>query len=313
MFSLQKPPKSSCVYSEPDDPLSPRSSMEAHSVGIHPDTNTDPPGSPTLSSRNSSSRRRPPPPPMSTENAASSEPGSDNRVLSAVPLEPAEHQWLVQCAAGHWNHVLGLLMQDSLMATKRDFTSGFTVLHWAAKCGDSHMLITILDMARRGGVDVDVDVRSHGGYTPLHVAVLHGQDYVVSILVGECSANVGARDNSGRRAYHYLRPGAAASLRKMLGQPRVPQRERIPQQERSEENELLPLEPSRGRLHSLSRLFQPHAVENKRKHKQRPSIASSTFTSHSEYTVLCPTEEEEEQQQRQLHGFGLPETQQPRC
>lgn len=293
-FDMQNPAKSS----ESDDPVSPRGKEEAHSVGTYPDTNTGPAGSPKLSSRNSSNRRRPPPPPppMSAESVLSSEPGTENRVPLMVPLEPAEHQWLVQCAAGRWNHVLGLLMQDSQMATKRDFTSGFTVLHWAAKCGDSRMLVTVLDLARQAGVDVNVDARSHGGYTPLHVAALHGQDYIVTILVAECGANVGARDNSGRRAYHYLRPGAAASLREMLGQPRVPQQERVQKQHR-EEPELLPLEPSRGRLHSISRLFQPHTAEHKRKHKQRPSISSSIFTFHSEDAALSPTEEKEEEEQ----------------
>lgn len=278
--------QSNSVHSEPAGPPVPRSRV----------TNTDPPGSPEFSSRHSSSRRRPPPPPPppSAECALISEPSSENRVLSAVPLDPIEHQWLVQCAAGRWNHVLGLLMQDCQLATRRDFTSGFTALHWAAKSGDSRMLLTILDMARREGVAVDVDTRSHGGYTPLHVAALHGQDYIVTILVGECGADVGARDHSGRRAYHYLRSGAAASLREMLGQPKVPMRERIPQQEQQrKEQELLPLESSRGRLHSISRLFQPHTVAHRRRHKQRPTISLSSFTSQTEDAALCSAEEEQ--------------------
>lgn len=296
-FDVQKHArKSNSVHSEQDDPPGPRSRVKVHTVGPHPDTNTDPPGSPELSSRNSSSRRRPPPPAPapSAECALISEPSSENRVLSAVPLDPMEHQWLVECAAGRWSHVLGLLMQDCQLAARRDFTSGYTALHWAAKSGDSRMLVNILDMARREGVAVDVDARSHGGYTPLHVAVLHGQDYIVTILVGECGADVGARDHSGRRAYHYLRPGAAASLREMLGQPRVPLREKIQQQEQQrEEQELLPLEPSRGRLHSISRLFQPHTVAHRRRHKQRPTIFSSSFTSQSEDAALCSAEEEQ--------------------
>lgn len=277
--------QSNSVHSKPGGPPGPRSRV----------TNTDPPGSPEFSSRNSSSRRRPPPPPPppSAECDLISEPSSENRVLSAVPLDPMEHQWLVQCAAGRWSHVLGLLMQDCQLAARRDFTSGFTALHWAAKSGDSRMLVTILDMARQEGVAVDVDTRSHGGYTPLHVAALHGQDYIVTILVGECGADVGARDHSGRRAYHYLRSGAAASLREMLGQPKVPLRERIPQQEQQrEEQELLPLEPSRGRLHSISRLFQPHTVAHRR-HKQRPTISLSSFTSQTEDAALCSAEEEQ--------------------
>lgn len=292
-FDVQKQArKSNSIYSKLVDPLGPRSMVEVHAVGPHPDTNTDPPGSLKLSSRNSSSWRKPPPP-LSAQSSLSSGPSSENRVLSVVPLEPMEHQWLVQCAAGRWSHVLGLLMQDSQLATRRDFTSGFTALHWAAKNGDSRMLVTILDMAQREGVAVDVDARSHGGYTPLHVAALHGQDYIVTMLVGECGADVGARDHSGRRAYHYLRSEAAASLREMLGQPRVQQLERIQQQKQQrEEQELLPLEPSRGRLHSISRLFQPNTVAHRRRHKLRPSISSMTSTSQTKDAALCPAEEE---------------------
>lgn len=299
-FDMQKNArKSNSINSEPDNPPDPRSRVKVHTVGPHPNTNTDPPGSPKLSSRsNNSSSRRPPAAavaPSSVESALSSERSSENRVSSAFPLDPMEHQWLVQCAAGRWSHVLGLLMQDCQLAARRDFTSGFTALHWAAKSGDSRMLVTILDMARRGGVAVDVDARSHGGYTPLHVAVVHGQDYIVTMLVGECGADVGARDHSGRRAYHYLRSGAAASLRELLGQPTVPLREKIQQQEQlGEEPELLPLEHSRGRLHSISRLFQPHTVAHRRRHKQRPTMSSFSFTSQTEEAALCPAEEEQQ-------------------
>lgn len=126
---------------------------------------------------------------------------------SAVPLEPAEHEWLVRVAGGRWTHQLhGLLLRDRGLAAKRDFMSGFTALHWAAKSGDREMALQLVEVARRGGAPVDVNARSHGGYTPLHLAALHGREDAAVLLVG-LGAQVHMRDHSGRRAYQYLPPG----------------------------------------------------------------------------------------------------------
>ncbi|XP_062940772.1 ankyrin repeat domain-containing protein SOWAHA [Cynocephalus volans] len=139
---------------------------------------------------------------------------------SAVPLEPAEHEWLVRAAGGRWTHQLhGLLLRDSGLAAKRDFMSGFTALHWAAKSGDREMALQLVEVARRGGVPVDVNARSHGGYTPLHLAALHGHEDAAVLLVVRLGAHVHVRDHSGRRAYQYLRPGSSYALRRLLGDP----------------------------------------------------------------------------------------------
>ncbi|KAK1343286.1 hypothetical protein QTO34_016064 [Cnephaeus nilssonii] len=138
---------------------------------------------------------------------------------SAVPLEPAEHEWLVRAAAGRWNHQLhGLLLRDRGLAAKRDFMSGFTALHWAAKSGDREMVLQLVEVSRLGGAPVDVNARSHGGYTPLHLAALHGREEVAVLLVG-LGAQVLVRDHSGRRAHQYLRRGASYALRRLLGDP----------------------------------------------------------------------------------------------
>ncbi|XP_072230746.1 ankyrin repeat domain-containing protein SOWAHA [Leuresthes tenuis] len=200
-----------------------------------------------------------------------SEEPRDSRIPSTVPLEQAEHEWLVKCASGQWNQVLGLLLRDSQLAEKKDFMSGFTALHWAAKWGNSKMLDSIINISRQEGVDVDLNVRAHGGYTPLHIAALHDQKYIMGMLVAEYGANVSIRDNCGKKAYHYLHKGISGTLREMLGEPKACQtQDRV-----LHEKEELDLFPDISKsLHSLSRLFQPTVMGHKKKHKQRPGLYS---------------------------------------
>lgn len=62
---------------------------------------------------------------------------------SSVPLDPREHAWLVKGAAGAWSDIYSLFREDSSLLNKRDFISGFTVLHWIAKHGDHRVLNTL--------------------------------------------------------------------------------------------------------------------------------------------------------------------------
>ncbi|TNM85243.1 hypothetical protein fugu_009421 [Takifugu bimaculatus] len=186
---------------------------------------------------------------------------------STVPLEDPEHKWMLRCAAGHWGHVYGLLLTDSHLAEKRDFMSGFTALHWAAKWGNGNMLVKIIDLAKKGGVQIDINTKTHGGYTPLHIAALHNQEYIIAMLMGEYDADPNIRDNCGKRPHHYLRPGASESVREMLVKPKAPPPPEMVQSEREEPD------PARGR-HSIGRLFQPHVAGQKKKLKQRTGLSS---------------------------------------
>ncbi|XP_039988716.1 ankyrin repeat domain-containing protein SOWAHC [Xiphias gladius] len=72
-----------------------------------------------------------------------------------------------------------------------------TALHWAAKQGHQEAL----DMMLRSGADVNV--RSHGGYTALHLASIHGHQHIVRALINTYNAKTSIRDYHGKTAVHY--------------------------------------------------------------------------------------------------------------
>ncbi|NXS16350.1 SWAHA protein, partial [Mystacornis crossleyi] len=143
---------------------------------------------------------------------------------TVVPLEQAEHQWLVLAADGQWTQQLhGLLLGDASLAARRDFISGFTALHWAAKSGNCDMVTNIIRAAEKGGSRVNVDARSHGGYTALHLAAIHGQEKIITMLVYSHHAKIDLRDYSGKKPHQYLKEGTSLTIRRLLGDPSLSQ------------------------------------------------------------------------------------------
>ncbi|XP_013158929.2 ankyrin repeat domain-containing protein SOWAHA [Falco peregrinus] len=174
------------------------------------------------------------PPPLLEEEAGSRSPGlrrgpkshRASEEMAAVPLEEAEHQWLVMAASGQWTQQLhGLLLGDASLAARRDFISGFTALHWAAKNGNCDMVTNIIRAAEKGGARVNVDARSHGGYTALHLAAIHGQEKIINMLVYSYHAKIDLRDYSGKKPHQYLQEGASSAVRRLLGDPSLPNTE----------------------------------------------------------------------------------------
>ncbi|NXQ79680.1 SWAHA protein, partial [Nyctibius grandis] len=170
-------------------------------------------------------------PPTPEEEAGSRSPGlrrgpKNHRAgeeTAAVPLEEAEHQWLVMAASGQWTQQLhGLLLGDASLAVRRDFISGFTALHWAAKSGNCDMVTNVIRAAEKGGARVNVDARSHGGYTALHLAAIHGQEKIITMLVYSYHAKTDLRDYSGKKPHQYLKEGASSAVRRLLGDPSLP-------------------------------------------------------------------------------------------
>ncbi|XP_068815706.1 ankyrin repeat domain-containing protein SOWAHA [Struthio camelus] len=139
---------------------------------------------------------------------------------AAVPLEEAEHRWLVKAAGGRWSPELhGLLLGDASLAARRDFMSGFTALHWAAKCGNCDMAGKIIEVAAKAGGHVNVNAKSYGGYTALHVAAMHGREEIITMLVRSYNAKTNLRDYSGKKPHQYLKDGASFAVRHLLGDP----------------------------------------------------------------------------------------------
>ncbi|NXX50515.1 SWAHB protein, partial [Tricholaema leucomelas] len=143
---------------------------------------------------------------------------STGRGLS-VPLGQREHAWLVAMSAGRWARVRGLFLEEPELALQRDFMSGFTVLHWLAKHGDGPGLQELAAAARKAGLALDVDARSGCGYTPLHLAAIHGHQLVIKVLVLQLGCQVQIRDSSGRRPWEYLGSSTSGEIWQLLEAP----------------------------------------------------------------------------------------------
>ncbi|XP_051907055.1 ankyrin repeat domain-containing protein SOWAHB-like isoform X1 [Hippocampus zosterae] len=138
---------------------------------------------------------------------------------SLVPLEPREHAWLVKGASGAWPDVYSLFREDCTLLNRRDFISGFTVLHWIAKHGDHRVLNTLWYGVQKAGLAFDINARSSCGQTPLHVAAIHANKNMIRLLVNKFDADVKLRDTAGKKPWQYLSPSAPQDVLRLLGAP----------------------------------------------------------------------------------------------
>ncbi|XP_068451292.1 ankyrin repeat domain-containing protein SOWAHD [Clinocottus analis] len=132
-------------------------------------------------------------------------------------LYPMEHAWMLSAVEGNYQTILEFLSEDPYLLTRKDFISGYSVLHWLAKRGQDETLLQLLRYAESAEIPVNVNVRGSGGLTPLHVASMHKQYMVIKLLVGAFSANVDAMDYNGKRAWQYLEGDAPLEMRELLG------------------------------------------------------------------------------------------------
>lgn len=114
-------------------------------------------------------------------------------------LNEAEREWTMRSACSDYQSMAKLLQTNPSLAGRRDFISGYTALHWAAKNGRADVVKLLF------GCEAPplVDARSSGGYTPLHVAAMHGREDIIELLIEVYRADANIRDYDGRKPKHY--------------------------------------------------------------------------------------------------------------
>ena len=141
-----------------------------------------------------------------SSSTATTDKGSDDSgsIGSGGGLDVNGRTWMVKAAQGDYHAMTRMLRDDPRLARLRDFTSGFTAVHWAAKHGS-------LDAVKllAGAYKADVNVKSHGGYTPLHLACQFGHQDVFDLLVKAYGADPHVRDNHGKTPRQYMMAQAA--------------------------------------------------------------------------------------------------------
>lgn len=136
---------------------------------------------------------------------------------ASVTLDPLEHAWMLSASDGHWDRLEALLACEPGLLTKRDFITGFTCLHWAAKHGRQELLAMLVNFANKHQLPVNINAKTSGGYTALHLAAMHGHVEVVKLLVGAYDADVDVRDYSGKKASQYLSHSIAEEIKNLVG------------------------------------------------------------------------------------------------
>uniref|UniRef100_K7FI94 Uncharacterized protein n=1 Tax=Pelodiscus sinensis TaxID=13735 RepID=K7FI94_PELSI len=96
----------------------------------------------------------------------------------------------------------------------------YTALHWIAKHGATQVLQDLVSGSQKAGIPLDVNVKSSCGYTPLHLAAIHGHQRIMKLLVQKLNSKVHMRDSSGKRPWQYLSSSTSGEVWQLLGAPK---------------------------------------------------------------------------------------------
>lgn len=126
---------------------------------------------------------------------------------SITTIDPTVKSWMVHTAKGDYQTAAKMLNEEPKLARHKDFTTGYTGLHWAAKHNNSDMVKLLA-----GTYQANVNARSHGGYTPLHIAAQTGNQEVFDLLIQAYRADANLRDYSGKKPRQYLQETGALGM-----------------------------------------------------------------------------------------------------
>jgi len=131
----------------------------------------------------------------------------DEDCASITTIDPHVKQWMVAVSRGDYQSAAKMLIDDPKLSRHRDFTCGYTGLHWACKHGNIDMVKLLA-----GTYQASTSVRTHGGYTPLHIAAQHNHQEVFDLLVGAYKADANVRDYAGKKPRQYMMVQGAEGL-----------------------------------------------------------------------------------------------------
>lgn len=97
---------------------------------------------------------------------------------SVQPLDSLRRKWIIAASNCDYNELVSLLKEEPKLSGYKDFTSGYTAVHWAAKFGKSEIVKLIA-----GTYGVNANIKSHGGFTPLHLAAIHKHESIMELLI----------------------------------------------------------------------------------------------------------------------------------
>ena len=117
--------------------------------------------------------------------------------ISIRTFDEVAKAWMIKAAKNDTLDMIEMLKENPGLVNQKDFISGYTALHWAAKKGNIQLARILV-----GKYCADVNQKTHGGYTALHLAAQHGHQDLFDQLI-EFDADFTIRDNYGRKPHQY--------------------------------------------------------------------------------------------------------------
>jgi ankyrin repeat protein len=136
--------------------------------------------------------------------------GSKGSNKAPTIIEDDEKKWFKYSQTCDLPQLKKLLDKDEDLVNKKDYFTGFAAIHWAAKNGRVDVITWLYDQK------AEVNIRTNGGYSPLHIATIHKQEGTIHKLINTFDADINSRDYSGKKPRHYLSPTLSATVTRAL-------------------------------------------------------------------------------------------------